>query len=246
MVADIFVLTATFLATALIVVPELVYVKDIYIAEYHRANTMFKLVYQSFIIYCLAAGYIFWRLKSDLKPPVFRLIFLGLFVLGFSAQMTYPYFTLKGYYGGLKKYRGLYGMDFLKKTYPDNYQAVLWFNKNVKGQPVVLEAVGDSYTLYNHLSAMTGLPTVEGWVVHEWLWRGGYDQPGQRSTDVANIYQGVDEGLAKKLLDQYRVEYVLIGPLEREKYPNLVEDRFNRLGKLVFHQGEVSVYQLTR
>ncbi|MFH1560959.1 MAG: DUF2298 domain-containing protein [Patescibacteria group bacterium] len=245
-VADIFVLVATFWATVLIIIPELVYIKDIYIAEYHRANTMFKLVYQSFMIYCLASGYIFWRLKSGLKKPILKIVFLAVFVLGFLAQMIYPYFTLRGYYGGLKEYKGLYGMDFLKNSYPDNYQAVLWFNENVTGQPVVLEAVGDSYTLYNHLSAMTGLPTVEGWLVHEWLWRGGYDQPGKRATDVNDIYQGEDDSRARQLLDQYQVEYVLVGPLEREKYPNLVENRFARMGDLVFHQGEVSVYQISR
>ena len=35
----------------------------------------------------------------------------------------------------------------------------------------VLEANGDSYSGYERVSAMTGLPTVLGWYVHEWLWR---------------------------------------------------------------------------
>ena len=44
--------------------------------------------------------------------------------------------------------------------------------KTIEGQPVVLEANGDSYSDYERVSAMTGLPTVLGWYVHEWLWRG--------------------------------------------------------------------------
>lgn len=70
-----------------------------------------------------------------------------------------------------------YVRDIYEKTAPRantmfklTYQAYIWLNKNVKGQPVVLEACGDSYQNYdNRVSAMTGLPTVLGWYVHEWL-----------------------------------------------------------------------------
>ncbi len=247
-IPDILVLSATVWATILIIIPEIIYVKDIYIPEYHRANTMFKLVYQSFVIYALSSGYIFWRIKNFLLKKNFILytLYFILFLAGFSAHMIYPYFAIKGYYGSLENYRGLYGMKFLDNLHPDNYQAVLWLKENVKGQPVILEAVGDSYTLYNHVSSMTGLPTVEGWLVHEWLWRGGYDQPGARSTEVEAIYQGEDEQYARNLLSKYKVQYVFLGDLEREKYPELGEERFAQWGKVIFSSGEVKIYYLDR
>ena len=49
MKSDLFVLLLIVLSTLLIIVPEFIHVKDIYPAHY-RANTMFKLVYQSFIM----------------------------------------------------------------------------------------------------------------------------------------------------------------------------------------------------
>ena len=56
-----------------------------------------------------------------------------------------------------------------------------WLNDNVNGQPVVLEASGDSYKDYdNRVSAMTGLSTVLGWYVHEWLWRNNLEEENQR------------------------------------------------------------------
>jgi uncharacterized membrane protein len=79
-------------------------------------------------------------------------------------------------------------MNFIKEQFPENFEAINWINQNISGQPIMLEAVGDSYTLYNQISATTGLPTVQGWLVHEWLWRGGYDQPGARAADVEKIY----------------------------------------------------------
>ncbi len=244
--SDLFVLSATVWATILIIIPEIIYIKDIYVPEYHRANTMFKLVYQSFILYSLSAGYIFWRAKEILKPSILHPLYSILFLAGFSAQMIYPYFAVNGYYGSLKNYRGLYGLNFLKRLYPDNYRAVLWLKNNVKGQPVILEAVGDSYTHYNHVSALTGLPTVEGWLVHEWLWRGGYDQPGSRAAEVEAVYQGADENYARRILEKYQVKYVVIGPLEREKYPRLDEARFSQWGELIFSAKETKIYYLNQ
>jgi len=62
----------------------------------------------------------------------------------------------------------------------------LWINKNIKGQPTILEAQGDSYTDYGRVSVNTGLPTVMGWTVHEWFWRNSYDIVAPRIEDVKN------------------------------------------------------------
>jgi uncharacterized membrane protein len=172
---------------------------------------------------------------------------LFLFFTGFVAQMAYPFYAIKGYYGKLEKkdYKGLSaGLDFLKNQYPADYQAVLWMRKNIAGQPVLLEAVGDSYTLYNRASAFTGLPTIEGWLVHEWLWRGGYDQPGARAAEVESIYQGENDSVAKTLLKKYNVSYIFVGSLEKEKYPNLNEERIKSWGEEVFSSAGTSLYKL--
>ena len=61
---------------------------------------------------------------------------------------------------------------FWKMSFPRTPGAIRWLDETIEGQPVVLEANGDSYSDYERVSAMTGLPTVLGWYVHEWLWRG--------------------------------------------------------------------------
>jgi len=247
--ADILILSATLWATILIFIPELIYVKDIYIPEYHRANTMFKLVYQSFMIYSICAGFIFMRLinRLKLKKSWLRFVYALLFLIGFAAHMIYPYFSIRGYYNKLSKYEGLTnGLNFSNKYHPDYYQSILWFKENVGGQPVIVEAVGDSYTQYNQVSAMTGLPTIEGWLVHEWLWRGGYDQPGARAEEVRKIYEGADLDQVKDILFKYQVKYVIVGGQEKEKYPNLDEQRFGQWGRVVFSSSSVKVYFLDR
>jgi uncharacterized membrane protein len=247
LITDIFTFVLLAVATFLVIIPEIVYVKDIYIDSYHRANTVFKLTYQSFILYAIAMGYIFARLASSIKNFLTHKLTVAVLFLFFSALMVYPFYSLKGYYGELKKenYKTLFGLQFLKKLYPDDFRAVAWFNQNVKGQPVILEAVGDSYTDYERVSMATGLPTVQGWLVHEWLWRGSFDEPGKRSAEVQTIYESTDLSETKKLLQKYHVKFVIVGELERQKYSKLNEGKFSRLGKKVFESGKTVVFELS-
>jgi len=198
---DFFVLALFITATALVIIPEIIYIKDIYVDEYRRANTMFKLVYQAFIMYSLISGYIFVRLRQSF-------FYRSLFLIIFMIHLSYSYFAIKSYYG-LKEYRGLYGLNFLEISYSDNLAAINWLNQNVTGQPHILEAVGDSYTTFNQVSMATGLPTIQGWVVHEWLWRGGYDAPAARQRDVDTIYNFLSKNSRTKNNTQSSEEYIV-------------------------------------
>ena len=48
--SELFVISLLAASFVLILIPEVIYVKDIYIASHHRANTMFKLTYQAFVL----------------------------------------------------------------------------------------------------------------------------------------------------------------------------------------------------
>ena len=242
--SDIFAFSLFVTATILIIIPEFVYIKDIYIYEHRRANTMFKLVYQAFILYSLSSGYFIFRAKTLISQKIIRIFYYLLAVVIFIIHLSYPYFAIKSFYG-IENYQGLYGLNYLKDLYPDNFIAINWLNKNVSGQPVILEAVGDSYTTFGQVSVSTGLPTVQGWIVHEWLWRGGYDKPKERQDDVQKIYESQDTNETKTLLQKYNVKYIFVGNKEREKYPNLNEDIFIKIGgQVVFQSGKTKIYQL--
>ena len=241
---SLFVLAAITTATILIIVPELVYLKDIYIYEHRRANTMFKLTYQAFMMYALVSGYVFYKTRFLLKSKLLNILYGFLFTIIFSIHLIYPYFAIKSFYG-FKNYQGLWGLNYLKDSYPDNLEAINWINKNISGQPVMLEAVGDSYTTFNQISVATGLPTVEGWIVHEWLWRGGYDKPKQRQDDVQSIYEDKDLNRLKVLIQKYNIKYIFIGAKEYEKYPDLNEENFIKIGgQIIFQSGKTKLYQL--
>ena len=83
--------------------------------------------------------------------------------------------------------------------------------------------------------------------VHEWLWRGSSDAVGKLIPDIQNIYQSSDKAATGILLNKYGVEYVVVGPNEKEKYPQLNETKFGALGQLVFttKSGASHVYKIT-
>ncbi|MGH7203543.1 MAG: DUF2298 domain-containing protein [Candidatus Levyibacteriota bacterium] len=245
---DTFVLLLMILSTFLIIVPEFFYLKDIY-PEHYRANTMFKLVFQAFIVLSICSGYVIVRLASSMenKGVTKRLLkggFLVLTTMLVYFVMSYPFLAVRAYYNDFKNYQGLNGINYLRTLYPDDYAGIQWLNTNVRGQQVIVEAQGDSYTDYERISANTGLPTILGWTVHEWLWRGSYDVPAPRITEVKTIYETPDAQTANQILKKYDVRYVYVGTLEYQKYPNLQEAKFNQLGKIVFQHGSTRIYKL--
>src|SRR6266700_94564 len=96
--SDVFVFLMIVTATTLIIIPEFAYLKDIY-ATYFRANTMFKLVYQSFIMLSIASGYSIIRLfsQSTWKEKLFLTPYLLVGSFFLMMVCLYSYFAINSY-----------------------------------------------------------------------------------------------------------------------------------------------------
>lgn len=234
--SDMVALLIGICAIGLILIPEVVYIKDIYESGYSRANTMFKLTYQAFMLFGMAFAYAIIRIIRDAARTasrVFAGVLAGLFVLTCG---YFPY-AVSCWYGDVSDtslYQGLDATAFLETDFPDDAEAIRWLNENVDGNPVVLEAPGDSYSAYERVSAMTGLPTVVGWYVHEWLWRNDTEDLNEKIADIQTIYTSDDTDEVSRLIEEYDIEYIFVGSCEIEKYENLNEDVLRSIGDVVF------------
>ncbi len=243
---DYFVMMLFAFGTLLIAIPEFAYAKDIYPAHF-RANTMFKLGYQAFMMMSLASAYTFVSFKSTfISQKALSIVYFVCGVPLFILVALYPSFAISSYYGG-KDTTSLAGTTWLQETFPEYAEVVTYMNTSVVGQPYILEAQGDSYTDYNVISSYTGLPTVAGWWVHEWLWRGSADVVGSIIPDIQTMYESRDKELTRTLLKKYNVEYVIIGPNEREKYKSIYQNKFEALGKAIFtsKSGQTYIYKIS-
>ena len=240
MLPDLAALLFGLCAIGLILMPEVIYVKDIYGGEHYRANTMFKLTYQAWILFAIVMGYALIRvLVGRMKPA--RILasvctFLLLLTLGYLPQ------SIKDWFGNIFDPSLRTGTDasvFVDESFRTDYAAITWLNNEVKGRPVCLEAPGDSYSTRERVSVATGLPTVAGWYVHEWLWRGDPEALGARNDDIEAIYTSGDEELVRSLIEKYDITYIYIGTQERQAYYNSIKDVFlQSLGEVVFSDGE--------
>lgn len=240
-----FVLVLFSLSTILLIIPEFFYIKDIYPAHF-RANTMFKLGYQAFIMMSIGSTYAFIFFKQYTRRTAWYFLYFIFYILFFSLIASYPVFAISSYYGKLDKTPVLDGSGWVNALYPEYKEIITYLNTSVKGRPTILEAQGDSYTTYNVVSSYTGLPTVAGWWVHEWLWRGSSDAVGALIPDIETIYQAEDIQITINLIKKYHIEYVIIGSNEKGKYKNLEEEKFKKICTLIFSSSNKKgkIYQI--
>lgn len=242
---DLFAVIMGLCAIGLVLIPELVYVRDIYENGNARANTMFKLTYQAYIMFGMTMLYAIFRLLIIGKNRILKaasVIGLILFVwtCGYFGNSAHSWF---GEVWKPSQYKGLNATAFLETDFSEDVGGIRWLKEHIEDSPVVLEANGDSYSEYERVSAMTGLPTVMGWYVHEWLWRGNLADINARIADIESIYTSTDEAQVRKLLEQYDVSYVFVGSCERKKYgEKLNNDILKKLGEVVYQDEEWQTY----
>ena len=232
-------------ATGLIIIPEFVFVKDIYINAYPRANTMFKLGYEAFIMYGVCSGIIintFFKEGSKeegykaylYKRTAVILIVLQLMTLGYPITATKSWISSqkKENYGGFDAAKTIREMN--TADMPAIEALINIVEHTDKKQPIVLEADGDSYTNTCRVSVLTGYPTILGWHTHEWLWHDSHSYMEMRRIDVENIYTGEDENVTRNTLKQYGVDYIFIGAKEYERFEIVQNGILESMGEVVY------------
>lgn len=253
----IYPLLLTMCAVALIIGVEFIFIKDIFHASnppYFRTNTVFKFYYHAWVIFGIAAvSYIYTILHGENKEAkdekvsskqqkinkYFKVAVFSISSMIFTMTFVYIFVAVKDFYP-LKEQtivRTMDGIDYIRREKPADYKAIVWINQNIKGQPVILEEVGDAYTYSARVSSTTGLITVVGWPTHQWQWRGSSEIPFARKTEVDSFYNGVYEEEADwEFLEKYEVEYIFVGNKERETYQQLDEERMKEFGEVVYDE----------
>lgn len=214
--SDLFVLTTMLCAAGLILIPEVIFVRDIYGAAYERSNTMFKLTYQAFIMFGMGMAYIVSRFlfmpKSKFQKGFGCVAFMLLIWCAGYFNQCY-----EDWYSG--KYTTLDATAFISGKNKDDAEMIRYINDNITGQPVIAEMVGFSYSYFNRVSVFTGNPTVVGWWSHEYLWRskGGKEMPPEqkeRNDDVLKLYSSTDINVIRNIINKYDIDYIYYGECE--------------------------------
>ncbi len=197
------------LAVFLLVIPEVLFVRDPYGAQLHRMNTVFKAYIQA------------WPLLGIVMPVLLRrwgmrhrsqsLVLLGLVLL--AVPQTWGVLTAPVSAGHL-------GLDGLAWMDPGDRAAVSVLR--MSGPDTVLaETPGGGYGKEGRLAAASGVPCVLGWENHERVWRGPRvgQELDRRRTALKRLYTADDPSVVRSIARELGVDVVAVGELERERYP---------------------------
>lgn len=214
-VAATFAMGCVALGLLLALVPEFVFVRDLFNS---RMNTVFKLFYQAWVLLALGGAFAVTSVWRRWRPPA-REAWLAVFGVLAAAAMLYP---LQAIATRTDRFAvrdlTLDGLASWQQSYPADLAAANWLRANAPKGSVILEAYGGAYEHNGRISMATGLPAVLGWEGHEHQWRGTRADIDPRKADIETMYTTRDETLRNALFDQYDVRYVVLSDAERSKF----------------------------
>jgi YYY domain-containing protein len=200
------------LGLLLLLVPEILYVKDTYGEQLYRMNTVFKSYFQAWLFLAMAAPVL---LRLGATTARVRRLLTALVV---AAALPH----LLGLASGTISH-GDYGVDGLGWMSEGDRALV----EHLRAQPygtTLVEAVGPAYSEHARLSAASGAPAYLGWANHEHVWRGGdiHRETQRRQQLVERIYGSGNVNGIRAAVAETGADLVAIGSLERKRYPREV------------------------
>jgi len=222
-VASTFALLCVAVGLLLPLGTEFVFIRDIFNA---RMNSIFKLYFQAWTLLAVGGGYAVYAVRRH-WPRRAALAWAVPIALLVAGSLYYPlaatYDRTNGFTaradGGPESGLSLDGLRWWKTAHPSDIEAARWLEENAPPGTVVLEASTDGGYSHNGRMAMaTGRPTVLGWGLHEWQWRGTREEVDPRHKDVETIYKTGDRVQVLDLLERYRVRFVVLGASERAQF----------------------------
>ena len=228
-----------------------------------RLNTVFKTYAQVWALWSVAAAVMLARLpfpgRSALPTPragTWRLVGTALVAFLVLSSGLYAALALPAHFEAGSRTANADGptLDatrFVDLTHPREAEAIDWVD-SLSGTPNIVTAAPAGYRWRpdngqgaSAPSSLTGVPTVAGWY-HERGYRGS-EVYAERVADVERIYTGSPETKAR-LLAEYDVRYVYVGPAERARYSGISFDEVSgvSVAETFSYRGErtVTIYRV--
>jgi uncharacterized membrane protein len=236
----------------LIIIPEIIFLNDPYGAEVERMNTIFKIYSAAWFFihvyaFCKLAivfEYIlkYCRAQSTKGKRIFAysltsiLIFIPIF--GFGAGfffMTVKERTMKNQ--TVEPFEQ--GLSEINRLYPGSAAIIQTLQSLPKG--IVLEGQGGPYSYTTMIATLAEDPAFVGWVNHVNLLLGNIPEITRREKLSDEFYKSKDCVRKAEIIKSEGITYVISGPLEKARHPELSESDFSCL-KLVKKEQGFSVY----
>ena len=133
-----------------------------------------------------------------------------------------------------------------------DYRAIQWMQRNVKGSPVIVEANTPEYRWGTRFTIYTGLPGVVGWNWHQRQQRAVTPDSWvfDRVDAIGAFYNADNRAEVEKFIQRYSVKYIIVGQLERILYTASGIEKFAEwngdLWHEVYRDGQTVIYEIAK
>lgn len=215
--------TLAFMGVFLLLVPEIVFVRDNYGAEYYRMNTVFKSYIQSWVLLSLAMPVLLRKLVPRTLPRRSLVALMAMIAAVHPAALVARFES-----AGI----GLDGLSWMSAE----DRAVVSYLGTLSRERVLLEATGEAYGESARISSASGIPAYLGWRSHQLVWRGQSiaAELERRAAVVERVFTETNSDTIAGVLKREGVDLVVIGSLERRLYPADALRAVEQAGRTVF------------
>jgi len=227
--------------------------------DINRMNTYFKFNFQSWILLNLGSSILLPFILNEINSKVKRYLFIILSSLLIIIGMSYPIYSIKPRISDRfdDKQYSLNGMKYMENNQysqkgnlinlSDSYNALIWINDNIPGNPVIVEDSTDLYSWSSRISIYSGLPSVLGWDWHQKQQRSlESNAVTLRKKQIHEFYTTDSSEFIKDFLDFYDVGLIIYGNIEAHNFPEFS----NRLESMditginkIYHQDNYKIYE---
>ncbi len=200
-------------AVGLLIVPEIVYVRDIYEAGNARFNTMFKLTYEGFVLLGISIGIIGGICFEQKKRA--SSILLMIYTILVTGYIITAVFQARGNVFTESRLSCKSNVRMAQQENADVIRKMAdYINQDDAAIVHLAEYPGYSYTDSNSVSVFTGASDVMGWQTHEWLWRSDWSFVAPRLEEMIQFYTLGDLEYCAEVIQKYKLDYIVVGPSE--------------------------------
>jgi len=221
----------------LIVFCELFYLDSQLPPPGERQNTLFRFHYAAWVFLALAVGE-FWAHRFRYRSlEIVSWLIIALFVLGGAAPGLASLFSDDARWTA----------DLRRALDPEQsgrIQVAEWIYDHTPPNTIIAESAGKPYRLYATVSALSGRAAVLGETDKIYQHAFKVSEIRKRHLALHAVYQDLPQ--ARKILEHYGVDYIVLGPKEREAFPGTRSDRLIEKYAEVFQSGETKLLKVAR
>ena len=214
--------------------------------QYFRMNTVFKFYMFAWWMFALSVAIMWHHLFLLLNQTQKKMCAPILFVF-VSLSLVYPIRATPQRMGEVwsnPRQASLSGMVDWNTRFPGEADMIQWMREKTSLQSVIWELYGPGYSRYARVSTFAGRPTVVGWLSHQQVWRkDGYPLAQKRIETIEALYKDHSHEKLKSFLQEYKVNYVVVGQMEKEVYPETLL-KLIEIYPVAFSNETVAVYQV--